>query len=242
MGTREVRIVNGYKGFNGGKCQVLSGIDLEIERGEFLAVLGASGSGKSTLLRVLAGLDSLDSGSVQWNQEGGAPRPHTGVVFQQPLLMPWLNVVDNIAFGGTFAANRARFDRSYGQTMLRLFGLSELAGAYPDQLSGGQAQRVAVIRAIAVRPQLLLMDEPFSALDPAVRSDLQQWLAEVASELGITVILVTHDVDEAVLLGSRIVLLGRAGTIRQEWDSTVDTGHLRREILDHYRDVPAEPA
>lgn len=240
MGTSEVRIVNGHKSFNGGRSQVLNGINLEIERGEFLAVLGVSGSGKSTLLRVLAGLDSLDSGSVHWEQEDGAARPHTGVVFQQPLLMPWLDVADNIAFGGTFAANKARFDRAYGDALLTMFGLGDLSGAYPDQLSGGQAQRVAIIRAIAVRPQLLLLDEPFSALDPAVRADLQQWLAGVASELAITVVLVTHDVDEALFLGSRIVLLGTSGTIRQEWDTTCDTGHLRREILGHYRDVPVE--
>nr|WP_259349337.1 ATP-binding cassette domain-containing protein [Rhodococcus sp. UFZ-B548] len=233
-------MIAGHKRFQGRRNPVLNGLDLDIDRGEFLAVLGVSGSGKSTLLRILAGLESLDSGSVQWDQSAGECQPHTGVVFQQPLLMPWLNVADNIAFGGAFGKNKQRFDRSYGESILRTFGLGDLADAYPDQLSGGQAQRVAVIRATATRPQLLLLDEPFSALDPVIRSDLQQWLKQVTAALGTTVVLVTHDVDEAILLGSRIALLGTSGTIRQEWDAADDAKHMRSEILGQYRDLPQE--
>ncbi|MGV0834000.1 ABC transporter ATP-binding protein [Mycolicibacterium thermoresistibile] len=240
MGTRAVRIADGHKRFRG--TPVLRGIDLSIDDREFVAILGRSGSGKSTLLRVLAGLDDLSDGTLEWangeNGAGNGARPHTGVVFQQPLLMPWLTVRENIEFGGRFGAHKDRFDRDHALALLDRFGLGPLAGRYPDELSGGQAQRVSIIRAVAIRPRLLLLDEPFSALDPAVRSDLRAWLAELATDVDVTVVLVTHDVDEALELADRVVLLGESGTIRREWrlggGDSVDT--LRSEILDHYRE------
>lgn len=245
MAAGTVRIVNGHKHF-GGSSPALAGIDLTIDDGNFLAVLGRSGSGKSTLLRVIAGLESLTSGTVEWSGGDGVARPHTGVVFQQPLLMPWLTAGENVVFAGRFAANRKFFEPEYARELLRRFDLDRVADQYPDELSGGQAQRVSIIRAVATRPRLLLLDEPFSALDPAIRGDLRTWLADLAAELGITVVLVTHDVDEALLLASRIVLLGADGRIRREWrprdpDTNSDTngetekGQLRQEILDHYR-------
>jgi ABC-type nitrate/sulfonate/bicarbonate transport system ATPase subunit len=240
VGTVAVRIVNGYKSFAGRRTPVLQGVDLDIATGEFLVVLGSSGSGKSTLLRIVAGLDHLDRGAIDWPDSDDDTRPHTGVVFQQPFLMPWLTVRDNIAFGGRFAAHRERFDTAYADELLDRFGLSALAGYYPEQLSGGQAQRIAVIRAVAVRPRLLLLDEPFSALDPATRADLQSWLAELARDLAFTTVLVTHDIDEALRLGDRIALFGRGGTVQQEWRiGNLDNGHrdgLRTDILAHYRD------
>ena len=150
MGTRAVRITGGRKAFRGNT--VLSGIDLAVDDGEFVAVLGRSGSGKTTLLRVLAGLETLDAGSLEWRESGGE-RPHTGVVFQRALLMPWLTVAENIRFGRRFAAHRASFENDYALGLLRRFGLDGLADRYPDQLSGGQAQRVAIIRAAAIRPR-----------------------------------------------------------------------------------------
>src|SRR5699024_10772192 len=144
-----------------------------------------------------------------------------GMVFQQPLLLPWLTVGENIRLGGRFAANRERFDEAFAEELLGHFGLGRLADNMPDELSGGQAQRIAIIRAAAVRPQALLLDEPFSALDPAVRADLQDWLATLSRELGCTTILVTHDVDEALRLGDRIVLLGDQGVFRREWRRSV---------------------
>lgn len=240
MGTVEVRISKGYKSFSGRSTPVLQGVDLEIDTGELLVLLGGSGSGKSTLLRIVAGLDHLDSGSIDWPGTEGDTRPHTGVVFQQPYLMPWLTVADNITFGGRFAAHRDRFDPTYAFSLLRRFGLAELAGYYPDQLSGGQAQRISVIRAVAVRPRLLLLDEPFSALDPATRADLQSWLADFSHDLGLTTVLVTHDIDEALRLADRIALFGRNGTVQQQWrldgPDGHDRDHLRARILDHYRD------
>lgn len=236
MATGTVRIVDGHKRFGAGSY-ALAGIDLTIDDGDFLAILGRSGSGKSTLLRVIAGLESLTSGTVEWSSGNGVARPHTGVVFQQPLLMPWLTAGENVLFAGRFAANRKSFQAEYAQELLRRFDLERVADQYPDQLSGGQAQRVSIIRAVATRPRLLLLDEPFSALDPAIRGDLRTWLADLAAELGITVVLVTHDVDEALELASRIVLLGVDGRIRREWrpDGDATNDELRQEILGQYR-------
>lgn len=239
MGTEAVRITSGVKRF--GDTTALGDIDLSVDVGEFVAVLGRSGSGKSTLLRVLAGLESLSAGAVSWPADGA--RPHIGVVFQNALLMPWLTVLDNVSYARRFSHRRNAFDADYATDLMRRFGVDELAGRYPDQLSGGQAQRVSILRAVAGRPRLLLLDEPFSALDPATRADLQQWLSALAAELGITVLLVTHDVDEALVLAQRVVLLGDGGRIRQQWSlDGPDRSELRAEILDHYRVSASEAA
>lgn len=218
---------------------MLNGVDLDIATGEFLVVLGSSGSGKSTLLRIVAGLEQLDRGTVEWSGSDDN-RPHTGMVFQQPFLMPWLTVRENIAFGGRFAAHRQGFDSQYAEALLDRFGLAGLAGSYPGELSGGQAQRIAVIRAVAVRPRLLLLDEPFSALDPATRADLRSWLGDLARDLGFTTVLVTHDIDEALELGERIALFGSGGAVREQWRiddlSSARRDLLRADILGHYRD------
>ncbi|MDP7727063.1 ATP-binding cassette domain-containing protein [Mycobacterium sp. TY813] len=233
-------MVGGHKRFDA-DSHALNDINLTIDDGDFLAILGRSGSGKSTLLRVIAGLETLTAGTVEWSSANGVARPHTGVVFQQPLLLPWLTAGENVTIAGRFAANKATFQPGYAQELLQRFDLQRVADRYPDQLSGGQAQRVAIIRAVATRPRLLLLDEPFSALDPAIRADLQSWLAVLAAELGVTVVLVTHDVDEALLLAGRVVLLGPDGRIRREWQpavtAAVRTGddQLRQEILDQYR-------
>ncbi|WP_028479501.1 ABC transporter ATP-binding protein [Nocardia sp. CNY236] len=227
----ELTVDGGTKQF--GDTVVLDSVCLSIDRGEFLAVLGPSGSGKSTLLRVLAGLAELTAGTVRCSADG--ERPRTGVVFQQSLLLPWLTVLENVSLAGRFAAHRDVFDREYPLTLLRRFGLDGLAGRYPNELSGGQAQRVAVLRAAATRPRLLLLDEPFSALDPATRIDSRQWLSELVAELGATVVLITHDVDEAVALADRIVLLDR-GRIRRGWRDvrSGDALALRDDILQQY--------
>ncbi|MGB3321686.1 MAG: ABC transporter ATP-binding protein [Mycolicibacterium fortuitum] len=230
MGTHALRIANGTRNFGG--APALTDIDLQIRTGEFLAVLGPSGSGKSTLLRICAGLDDLSSGTLTWSGDGS--RPRTGVVFQQPLLMPWLSVADNVAFARRFAAQRSGFDADDAAKLITRFGLDHLAARYPDELSGGQAQRVAILRAVATRPQLLLLDEPFSALDPATRTDLVGWLRELARELDVTVVLVTHDVDEALSLAQRIVLLD-GGRIRADWTVGSDGTPTRGEILAQYR-------
>jgi ABC-type nitrate/sulfonate/bicarbonate transport system ATPase subunit len=238
VGTRALRITSGTRHFTG--ATALYEVDLEVHAGEFLAVLGRSGSGKSSLLRIIAGLDTLTSGTITWDGDGN--RPRTGVVFQQPALMPWLSVVENVGFARRFAAQRGAFDADYAAELMARFGLEALTRRFPDELSGGQAQRVAILRAVATRPRLLLLDEPFSALDPATRRDLQGWLGEVAGELDVTVVLVTHDVDEALALAQRIVLLDGGGIVR-DWTLTESGAPTRAEIVDHYRtediEVPA---
>lgn len=234
MGTESVRIAQGGKQF--GAVTVLRDIELSVGDGEFVAVLGSSGSGKSTLLRVLAGLESLDTGTVTWNSDGN--RPRTGVVFQRPLLMPWLTVAENVSYAKRFAAHRSDFDQERVAELMARFGVDQLADRYPDQLSGGQAQRVAILRAVATNPRLLLLDEPFSALDPTTRADLQGWLGQLAAALRVTVVLVTHDVDEALRLAERVILLGSDGRLRNQWEisDAAPVGHadLRQEILAQY--------
>jgi sulfate transport system ATP-binding protein len=158
------------------------------------------------------------------------------VVFQDALLLPWLTVQGNVSYAQRFAQRRKGFDADYAAELMRRFGVDGLADRYPDQLSGGQAQRVAILRAVATRPQVLLLDEPFSALDPATRADLQQWLTTLTAELGVTVLLVTHDVEEALALAQRVVLLADGGRIQRQWRlGEVDQSGLRDEILSHYR-------
>lgn len=205
MGTRAFELTGARKRYAPGRPEVLRGIDLHADAGEFLVILGRSGSGKSTVLRALAGLESLDAGTVTWAGTDATPR--LGVVFQQPLLLPWATVAENIALGGRFAANRDGFDPRFARELLGRFGLGDLAGAYPDELSGGQAQRIAVIRAVAVRPQALLLDEPFSALDEFKREHLGLEFTRMHEEMGRTTLLVTHSIPEAVLMADRIICL-----------------------------------
>src|SRR5699024_298000 len=143
---------------------------------------------------------------------GDRGRHDLAVVFQQPHLFPWLNVRENVALGSRFAATRGRVRTDHIDELLERFGIAELAGARVDALSGGQAPRVSVIRAAATNPSLLLLHAPFGALDPHTRGELQRWLVDVTDELAVTTLLVTHDVDEALVVGSEIALLGGGGT------------------------------
>ncbi|NIH84012.1 ABC transporter ATP-binding protein [Amycolatopsis granulosa] len=235
MGTAALRLSAAVKTYGG--APVLDGLDLTIASGQRLAVLGPSGTGKSTLLRVLAGLEPLDAGRVEAD-----PDTTIATVFQQPLLLPWLTVRENVALGGRYRGNRSRFDPEWTEHLLGLFGLAALGGAYPDQLSGGQAQRAAVARALAIRPRVLLLDEPFGALDPATRQDLQRWLRDTVGELALTLVVVTHDVDEALYLADSIVLLDGTGGLGQRWASEPPADHdalaghpLRARLLAGYR-------
>jgi ABC-type nitrate/sulfonate/bicarbonate transport system ATPase subunit len=247
VGTVALRLTAAGKRY--GERAVLRGLDLDVVRGRRLVVLGPSGSGKSTLLRVLAGLDQLDAGELTRPDAGPGRDCVTSVAFQQPLLLPWLSVRDNVALGGRYRANRSRFAAAEVDELLGRFGLDELAGARPAQLSGGQAQRVAIARAMAVRPDVLLLDEPFSALDPATRRDLRSWLRAAAGRLGLTLVLVTHDVDEALYLGQTIAALDGAGALAGHWTNPVDPAHdelaehpLREPLLASYRSQVASSA
>lgn len=225
----------------GGRA-LFNDLELSVRAGESLVLLGPSGVGKSTLLRLLAGLDEPAGGELRvGSQSGESRRTHSyAVVFQKPLLYPWLSVRENVALGGRFRALRGRVNTSHVDELLENFGIAELADSRPDQISGGQAQRVAVVRAAATRPEILLLDEPFSALDPVTRAESQRWLVGVTAELGVTTVMVTHDVDEAMVVGSRIALLGSTGRVQDEWAnptyrSAASDPHLRESILAAYR-------
>jgi len=196
--------------------RALDAITLDVQPGEILAVIGGSGCGKSTLLRAVSGLDAPTQGSVVLDGIG-ITRPHEkiGIIFQEPRLLPWLSVADNVGFG---IADRPRAERAERVAFaLDRVGLTDKAGVWPRELSGGQAQRVAIARALVPRPEVLLLDEPFSALDAFTRVDLQDHLLNLWNELRPTLVLVTHDVEEAIALADRIVVMRpRPGRLSDE--------------------------
>ena len=188
----------------------LDGIDLSVRKGEFVCVLGPSGCGKSTLLRILAGLNRATAGEARVrNQPVKGPGTDRAVVFQGYSLFPWLTAKGNVLFGmkqnGRRCTRRERNEAA--MRYLRAVGLEEAADRYPKQLSGGMRQRVAVARALALESEILLMDEPFGAVDPRLRTELQELVSKLSSEEGKTVVFVTHDIHEAILLADRIVVM-----------------------------------
>lgn len=188
--------------------QVLDGIDLQVDEGEFVSIVGASGCGKSTLLRLIVGLDTEHAGSICLaGHEVTGTSLDRGIVFQEHRLLPWLTVERNVELGllntGLSRAERRRRVQEHID-LVRLNGFEK---AWPHQLSGGMAQRVAIARALANRPRVLLLDEPFGALDAITRAHLQHELQRIWREQGITMILVTHDIEEAIYLGNRVVVM-----------------------------------
>lgn len=235
-----LNVVDAVKTYPGADHRVLDGVSLDVERGESLVVLGPSGSGKSTLLRAVAGLEDLDSGTVRFEDAGSRREPRLAMVFQEPLLYPWLTVEENIALAGRFGRNVGRLGRGRVQELLDVLGLNHLRRASPASLSGGQGQRVAVGRALALDPDLVLLDEPFSALDPATREDLQQWLRGLIEQLHLTAVTVTHDIAEATAVGDRVAFFGAGHRFGREWlvdrtASSADTDALTATIRHHYR-------
>jgi NitT/TauT family transport system ATP-binding protein len=193
---------------SGQMTTALRNIDVVTHRREFLCVVGPSGCGKSTFVRILAGLENATSGCVLVNDRPVAgPSSDIGMVFQGYTLFPWLTVLKNVMFG-LRERGLARSDAEVeAREWLSLIGLEKFANAYPHQLSGGMKQRVAIARALAVRPRILLMDEPFSALDAQSRARMQAYLLEIWRKIDITIVFITHDLDEAVLLADRILVL-----------------------------------
>ncbi len=209
-----------YKEFKTKKGVVvaLKDINLHVETGEFVCVVGASGSGKSTLLRLVAGLDSPSSGDVTVDDAVVAgPGADRGMVFQKYTLYPWLNVQKNVEFGLKLLGSSKKTQREDASYYLNIVGLSEFAKSYPKELSGGMKQRVAIARALATNPKILLMDEPFGALDIQTKENMQQFLLEVWRKTGCTILMITHDVQEAVFLAQRVyVFSARPGTVKAE--------------------------
>ncbi len=249
-----LQITNLYKEFatKRGKLVALADINLHVESGEFICAVGASGSGKSTLLRMVAGLDKPSSGLI--TVDGTVvtkPGPDRGMVFQRYTLYPWLTVEKNVEFGLKLQGSDYHTRREQAKYYLEVVGLSSFAQAYPNELSGGMKQRVAIARALATQPKILLMDEPFGALDVQTKENMQQFLLEIWRRTNCTILMITHDVEEAVFLAQRVyVMSARPGTIQQEFMIELPTERDYRikrqprfhsyadEIMDLLRGVP----
>jgi NitT/TauT family transport system ATP-binding protein len=213
---RAQRIGKSYRGGNG-PVHALRDVTFSVAPGQFICVVGPSGCGKSTLLKILAGLTEPTNGQLSFGRDAAAEKPHTALVFQEHGLFPWLTIVDNVAFGLEAAGVGRDQRRRRALAFLEQVGLAEFARSYPHELSVGMRQRAAIARAMLVEPQLLLMDEPFSALDAQSKLVLQEELLRLWMGQQQTVVYVTHDIDEAVLLGDRVLVMsGRPGSIREE--------------------------
>jgi NitT/TauT family transport system ATP-binding protein len=201
-----------------GNLVVLKDIDMAIEQGEFICAVGASGSGKSTLLRQIAGLDSPTSGEVKIDGERvTGPGPDRGMVFQHYTLYPWMSVQHNTEFGLKLQGVPKKQRREQASYYLNVVGLTKFARSLPKDLSGGMKQRVAIARALASEPKVLLMDEPFGALDIHTKESMHEFILDLWRRTNVTIFMITHDVEEAVFLSNRIYALGaRPGTVRKE--------------------------
>ncbi len=193
---------------NGQRLSVLRDLQLDVQGGEALAIVGPSGCGKTTLLRVLAGLESPDKGSVLID---GHPVQGVGteraIIFQEPRLLPWLTVLGNVSFGLQVRGTPREIAEARARHYIGLVGLAEFESAFPRQLSGGMAQRVGIARALTVQPEILLLDEPLGALDAMTKLAMQEELARIWREEKVTMILVTHDLEEAIYLADRVLVL-----------------------------------
>ena len=215
-----------------GSKTVLENISFAMRSGEFMAFVGSSGSGKSTILRLVAGLETPSEGTITVDsQPVTGPGPDRGMVFQKYSLYPWLNAADNVAFGMRLQGMKAREIRERTSYFLEVVGLSDAGDKLPRELSGGMQQRVAIARALATNPSVLLLDEPFGALDLQIRESMQNFLQQLWQRTGLTVLLITHDVEEALVLAQRIhVLAPNPGRIIRSID--VD---LEKDDLDQLR-------
>lgn len=204
----------------GRSLEVLRDIDLAVRPGEFFVLVGPSGCGKSTLLRIVQGLEPPTSGAIELSGRPLAgPGPDRGFVFQQDNLYPWRTVLQNVLFGLELQGTPRKHAAERARAMIDLVGLSGFESAYPGELSGGMRQRVNLARALAIDPEMLLMDEPFAALDALTRETMQQELLRIAAKAGKTVLFITHQIDEAVLLGDRVaVLAARPGRVLEVID------------------------
>lgn len=198
--------------------EALRDINLSIREGEFVSIVGASGSGKSTLLRIIDGLLPASSGVVRVADHAVTrPGADRAMVFQQDALLPWKPVIDNVAYGLTISGMPKRDAHATAQRFIDMAGLSGFEHHYPHQLSGGMRQRVNVARALAVDPKILLLDEPFAALDAQTREIMQTELLNIWQKSGTTVLLITHQIDEAVFLSDRVIVFSaRPGSVREE--------------------------
>jgi NitT/TauT family transport system ATP-binding protein len=243
-----------------GPLKVVEDVTYDIHDGDFIAVIGPSGCGKTTMMSMLAGFQQPTTGQVLFDGKPvSGPGPERGVIFQEYGVFPWLTVKQNIAFGLQLKANHveAKAREEICRHYLDLMGLSDFANSYPKHLSGGMRQRLAIARAYAVKPQFLLMDEPFGALDAQTRSNMQNLLLRVLSSEGKTVMLITHSVEEAIYLASRIVVVTarparikeiidvpfaypRDESIQERREFGELRGHIRELVMNEYRAQQAQ--
>lgn len=225
--VRDVSKAFHYSSNNSKSHAVLDRVSIDIKDGEFVTIVGPSGCGKSTLLNIIAGLDSPDSGSISIRGERKTMTgPDRIVIFQEGALFPWLTVAENVEFGLRLAGIPKDMRRQEAGRFLEMVRLSGFAGSYIHQLSGGMKQRVAIARALAMNPGVLLMDEPFAALDVQTRDMLHNELLQIHGATGKTILFVTHNINEALLLGSRVVVLSPSlGGIKREF--TIDAPRPR---------------
>ena len=257
-GAAKISVHQLYKRYEGASTDALQGVSLNVQANEFITFVGASGCGKSTLLRTIGGLETHSQGELRVNgQVVTGPGPDRGMVFQHYSLYPWMTVRENIKFCRRLKAHTAELSSASveaaagrADALLRLMGLSQVAGAWPNQLSGGMQQRVAIARALMSRPDILLMDEPFGALDAQTREVMHDLILHVHRLEKTTIVFVTHDVEEAIYLGQRIVLMaprpGRIDTIydvplpaqrQQAMKHAPEFLALKRQILDRIRET-----
>ncbi|MDP9836580.1 nitrate/nitrite transport system ATP-binding protein [Neorhizobium huautlense] len=220
----------------GVRTEVLKGINLTISKGEFVSIIGHSGCGKSTVLNLIAGLTPVSSGAVLLeNREVNAPGPERAVVFQNHSLLPWLTVYENVnlAVSKVFGSVKSKAERhDWVMSNLDLVQMAHARDKRPSEISGGMKQRVGIARALSMEPKILLLDEPFGALDALTRAHLQDAVMEIHARLGNTMVMITHDVDEAVLLSDRIVMMtnGPAAHIGELLDVPITRPRNRIEL------------
>jgi NitT/TauT family transport system ATP-binding protein len=235
----------------GNVLEVLSGIDLEIAPGTLTCLVGPSGCGKTTLLRVIAGLEAPTAGEVLLEGKPvTGPGPDRGLVFQEYALFPWRTVLKNVSFGLDVSGEPRDEALGDARELLETMGLSSYEDLYPKELSGGMKQRVAIARTLAVKPKVLLMDEPFASLDAQARNEMQEFLVGLWGRTGVTIVFVTHSVDEAVFLGQEVLgLSSRPARVVERFADDIpyprnrtDTGctALRAKILEYLKQELAE--
>jgi NitT/TauT family transport system ATP-binding protein len=213
-----IHIGKSYK-LPGGEVRALQDLNFAVNKQEFVCIVGPSGCGKTTLLKIIAGLIQPTSGTIVFTDHVDSSHPRSAMVFQDLGLFPWMSIRDNVAFGLETRGINRKLRHSQADELLQKVGLGEFLDSYPHQLSGGMRQRVAILRAFLTNPHTLLMDEPFGSLDSQTRLIMQEELLRIWKEHRKTVIYVTHDIDEAILLGDRVMVMsGRPGTIRADID------------------------
>ncbi len=219
---------------NGNTVNALTDVSFDVHRREFMTIIGPSGCGKSTLVRILAGLEFATSGQVLLNGDRvTGPGPDTGMVFQTYTLFPWLTVKKNVMFGLRNRGISESMALQEAMQWIDLVGLERFANHYPHQLSGGMKQRVAIARALAAKPRILLMDEPFGALDAQTRAKMQSYLLEIWRNIDITIVFITHDLDEAIFLADRILVLkANPGEVQELIEVPVPRPRLAGQMLE----------